>query len=128
MRNVADNSCGENENTHSIFSNFFLVENRAVYEIMWKNIVEPERLQMAIWRMRVVCCIPKATNMRSEYVMFLFHCNVDYAKAPHFYVTHTLHVLLRISELAAIISLHSTNWLDVVTEKVAVRHELNLYI
>jgi hypothetical protein len=27
-------------------------ENRAVYEIMWKNIVERGRPQMAIWRMR----------------------------------------------------------------------------
>jgi hypothetical protein len=28
-------------------------ENRAVYEIMWKNIVERGRPEMAIWRMRV---------------------------------------------------------------------------
>jgi len=26
-------------------------ENSAVYEIKWKNIVEPERPQMTIWRM-----------------------------------------------------------------------------
>jgi len=30
----------------------FFFENRAVYEIMWKNIVEPDRPQMTIWRMR----------------------------------------------------------------------------
>jgi len=29
----------ENQNTHFMFSNFFVFENRAVYEIMWKNIV-----------------------------------------------------------------------------------------
>jgi hypothetical protein len=28
-------------------------ENPAVYEIMWKNVVEPGRRQMTIWRMRV---------------------------------------------------------------------------
>jgi hypothetical protein len=40
MRNVSDKSCRENQNTHFMFSNFVVVvENLAVYEIMWKNIV-----------------------------------------------------------------------------------------
>jgi len=43
-------------------SNNFLFENRAVYEIKWKNIVEADRPQMTIWRMRNSCCISKATN------------------------------------------------------------------
>jgi hypothetical protein len=30
-------------------------KNRAVYEIMWENIVERGGSQMAIWRMRVAC-------------------------------------------------------------------------
>ena len=30
--------------------------------IMWKNIVEPDRPQMTIWRMRFACWIPKATS------------------------------------------------------------------
>jgi len=42
MRNVLDKSSKENQNTHFQFSNFFF-ENRAVYEIMWINIVQPER-------------------------------------------------------------------------------------
>ena len=42
MRNVSDKSCSENQNTRFIFHNFFS-ENRAVYEIMWKNVVEPDR-------------------------------------------------------------------------------------
>ena len=29
-------------------SNNFLPENRAVYEIMWKNMIQPKRSQMAI--------------------------------------------------------------------------------
>jgi hypothetical protein len=33
--------CRKNQNTHFIFKNF-LSENRAVYEIMWKNTVELE--------------------------------------------------------------------------------------
>ena len=37
MRNMADKTCRENENTHFMFNNFFILENRAVYEIMWKK-------------------------------------------------------------------------------------------
>jgi hypothetical protein len=29
---------------------------------MWKNIIEPGRSQETIWRMRIACGIPKATN------------------------------------------------------------------
>ena len=36
---------------------------------MWKNIVDPDRPYMTIWRMRVACRIPKATNTHSEYVI-----------------------------------------------------------
>jgi len=35
----------------------FFFENRAVYYIMWKNNVEPDRPQMKIWRMRMACWI-----------------------------------------------------------------------
>jgi len=33
-----------NQTPHFVFKNYFF-ENRAVYEIMWENIVEPDRLQ-----------------------------------------------------------------------------------
>jgi len=46
---------------------FFFLETRAVYEIMWKNTVQPDRPQMTVWRMRIACWIPKATNTHSEY-------------------------------------------------------------
>jgi len=61
MRNVSDKSCRENQNTYFMFHNFFF-GNRAVYEIMWKNIVERGRPQMTIWRMRISCWITKATH------------------------------------------------------------------
>jgi hypothetical protein len=53
------------------------------YEIIWKNIVEPDRPQMAIWRMRIACCIPKAKNTTHymKYVL-LFHYNNGNANAP----------------------------------------------
>jgi len=65
MRNVSDKSCRENQNTHFVFSIFFF-ENRAIYEIMWKNFVERGRPQMAIWRVRVACWITKATNTDTQ--------------------------------------------------------------
>jgi hypothetical protein len=36
MRNVPDENCRENQNTHFMF-NKFLFENRAVYETVWKK-------------------------------------------------------------------------------------------
>ena len=48
---------------------FFFYENRAVYELKWKNIVEPGRPQIKVRRMRIACWISKATNTRSEYVI-----------------------------------------------------------
>jgi len=43
-----------------MFNNF--KKNRAVYEMIWKNIVEPDRPQMIIWLKRIARWIPKATN------------------------------------------------------------------
>ena len=40
-----------------MLDNFFFSESRAVYEIMWKNIVQRDRPQMTIWRMRIACWI-----------------------------------------------------------------------
>ena len=57
--------------THVMFSNFPppTPENRAVYEIMWKNIVQQGMPQMKLWRTRIACWIPKATNTHSEYAI-----------------------------------------------------------
>ena len=38
---------------------------------MWKIIVQPDRSQMTIWRIRIACWINKATNTHSEYVIFI---------------------------------------------------------
>ena len=48
MRKVSDKNCRENHNSHFMLNNVFFLENRAVYEIMWKNIVRPDRPLMAI--------------------------------------------------------------------------------
>jgi len=41
-----------------------------VFEITWKNILDQKRPQMTR-RMRIACCILKATNTHSEYVIFI---------------------------------------------------------
>jgi len=37
--------------THFMFNNFSFLLNRTVYEIVWKNILQPDRPQMTVWRM-----------------------------------------------------------------------------
>jgi hypothetical protein len=43
---ISENSCRENQNIRFVFNN--TVSKICVFEIMWKNIVEPERSQMTI--------------------------------------------------------------------------------
>ena len=56
---------------HISCSKFFLVENPTVYEVMWKNMVAPDRPQMTIWRMRIACWILRRINIHSEYVIII---------------------------------------------------------
>ena len=39
--------------------------NCAVYEIIWKNVVEPDRPQMTIWGMYFAFWMPKATHTQN---------------------------------------------------------------
>jgi len=45
MRNVADESCREKAHIVCLIT---FSENRDVYEVMWKNVMESERLQIKI--------------------------------------------------------------------------------
>ena len=38
---------------------------------MLKNILETDRPQLTVWRMRIACWMPKATNTHSEYVTLI---------------------------------------------------------
>jgi hypothetical protein len=58
MRNVSENVV--KIKTYFILKN--ILENRAAYDIMWKNTAQPDRPQMAIRLMRIACWIPEATN------------------------------------------------------------------
>ena len=66
---MSDKRYRKNQNAHILINNFFF--NRAVYEIMWKNIVERSRPEMPIWGMRIVCWITKAKHTHSEYVILI---------------------------------------------------------
>jgi hypothetical protein len=58
---------------------------------MWKNIVEPDRPQMTIWHMQIVCWITKATDTHSEYLILIFFPRQQwFMNAPQYYITHAL--------------------------------------
>jgi hypothetical protein len=62
MRNVSDKR-RENQ-THFLYKIILFSENRAVYEIMWKNMVVRQAAEdNIIWRMRFVCWIIKAAHI-----------------------------------------------------------------
>jgi hypothetical protein len=67
IKNVSGKNCTENE-AHILRSITFFSENRAVYEIVWKNILERSRPQMTIWRMRIARWLPNATNTHIQVV------------------------------------------------------------
>ena len=53
------------EKIETILCSIIFFENRAFYEVMWKNI-EPDKPQMKKRRMRIACWIPKATNAHTQ--------------------------------------------------------------
>ena len=59
-------------------------ENRAVYGVAWKNIVELNRPYMTIRRMRIACRITKSTNTLSEYAISIafLRCSSGCTKVP----------------------------------------------
>ena len=56
---------------HTFCVQWLFFENLAVCEIMWKNIVERDRIQMAIWRMRVACWITITGTLHADRYTFL---------------------------------------------------------
>ena len=109
VRKVPNKSCRKIK-THCLCPVNFS-ENRAVYEKMSKNLLDPERPQ-TIWRMRVECWISKATRTKAHawtvhphvqprarthtnthrniQYLLLFHGNSGFASALQWYVVRTL--------------------------------------
>jgi hypothetical protein len=63
-------SCRENPKTHIVLHNFFL-KAFSLWDNVAQYIVEPGRPQITVWRMRIECWIPKATNTLSEYLILI---------------------------------------------------------
>jgi hypothetical protein len=68
MKNVSEKVV-EKMKIYFKFTFFFL--NRAVYETMWKTVLERDRPQMTLWRMRIVRWITEAQNTFSDYVIII---------------------------------------------------------
>jgi hypothetical protein len=69
MRNVSDKFVKKIK-THILFTvTFFL--SRAIVEIMWKDLLEPDRSQMTVWSIRIAWWKPEATNTLLEYVILI---------------------------------------------------------
>jgi len=71
MKNISERAV-EKTKTHILYPVFLFLENRALYEIMWKNIVQLDRPQMTTLRMRTACWIPRATNTLIVYNIYCF--------------------------------------------------------
>jgi hypothetical protein len=81
--------------TYFTISNIFFFENRALYDIMWKHLVEPCRPQRNIWRIRIACWITKATNTESQFVTHtLFTLQQCLQERASNYVIRTMSVSL----------------------------------
>jgi len=62
--------------THMSCSIIFC-EYRAVYGIMWKNVVELGRPHMTIWRLHTACRITESTKTRAQNMKHLLHLHWD---------------------------------------------------
>ena len=95
MKNISDKSHRDSRNTHCMFNNFFFFLNRAVYEVMWKNIVERCWPQKIIWHKCIACWIPNVTNTHTLVVQYssLFYRNNGSTNEPQWYSTLHVHCL-----------------------------------
>ena len=71
------------------------------FMIVWKNIVEPGRPQMTIWRKRISRWVPKATNTDLEYVISIAFPLLQRLTVPLRCVLCTLTALLHIVEITS---------------------------
>jgi hypothetical protein len=67
-----------------------------LYEIMWKNNVEPAGPQMSTWLICIACWVPTAMHTQYEYYILIdfFHCNNGSTNVAQCYVTWTMTVLV----------------------------------
>jgi len=85
IRNISDKTVEKIQTQH--FVQFFSPDNRAVYEIRWKNILLLGGTRTTMWRMLIACWIRKAKNTNSQYVIIIaFTPKKWLEEAPQCYV------------------------------------------
>ena len=88
LRNVSDKSCGEILNTNCMFKHFF-PENRAVYDTMWKNVIQTgHRREYGAEHVTIIAfplqlCRKRASTLRYTYTACLVKLSF-----PRHYYTH----------------------------------------
>jgi hypothetical protein len=85
----------EKTETHNLCSVTFL-KIASFMRKCGKILEERGRPQMTIWRMRIACWIPKATDTHTDCVILLFHCNNGCTNSPQYYVIRILPVLFNL--------------------------------
>jgi len=71
MLNIIDARCNREIKIHILCSVFFFTKIAPFMRSCGKQIyvLDSDRPQMTIWRMRIACWIPKPTNTHSEYII-----------------------------------------------------------
>jgi hypothetical protein len=97
---------------------------------MRKNFYERGRLHMTVWRMRIECWIPKATNTHAHtqalWYLMLFYSNNGCRNAPQRYVICTFPTLFYISMLKLFAANGDTKRKEQNDNEVASSSKLNL--
>jgi hypothetical protein len=68
---VSHKSYRENQNIHFVSSNFF---PQQLWEIMWHNMIEPDRLQMTIRYMKMMRFTCRKTMARIQTIIIFYTC------------------------------------------------------
>ena len=106
MKNISDESCRENINTHFMFGKPFFQKSCRLWEIVGKyGKGKHARRDNITRRMRLARWIIKATATRSKYVILIaFPGQKWFSEAPQFYVICTLPVLFFSAQHPALVS------------------------
>ena len=100
MRNVSHEGCTENQHTHILMFNNYIL--KTVHLMRWRGKIMYSQTghRLRVWSTRIACWITEATNTNSEYVILIvFHWNDGYTDATPRYVICTMPVLLYITIL-----------------------------
>jgi hypothetical protein len=76
---------------HAFYIYIYIYRKLCRYEIMWKNIINPDRPYLAIWRMYIACLITKTTDTHSEYVIHVAFCKATIVTRTRLKVTLHVH-------------------------------------